>query len=252
MSASTREGDSIARDPKPETRDSSLPPDDASYDARFGYREIDVLRYERRRYGSPVRRFNLRLVVRAIVSGLAGVPAGGLVLDAPCGTGILGESLRARGLEVIAADISPAMLDVAHARAIGRGWVRADLERPPFRPASFDAVVCNRFLMHLPSATRVAVLRAMASICRGPLVVTVCHPYTVKSGLRALRRFVGGRAKRSPRLTRAELDAEVAAAGLHLTRLIPVTPLLSEIWVAVLDHPNATGVPIAHSNATDV
>jgi SAM-dependent methyltransferase len=240
MSAPTRQGDGIAPDPGL-APPSATPPDDASYDARFGYRQIDVLRYERRRYGSPVRRFNLRLVVRAILSGLENVPAGGLVLDAPCGTGILGEPLRARGLQVVAADISPAMLDVAHARGVGRGWVRADLERPPFQVASFDGVVCNRFLMHLPSATRVAVLRAMASISRGPLVVTVCHPYTVKSGLRALRRFVGAHAKRSPRITRPELESEVAAAGLRLVRLIPVMPLLSEIWVAVLDRPSAAG-----------
>jgi hypothetical protein len=83
------------------------------------------------------------------------------------------------------------------------------------------------------------VLRALASVTRGPLVVTVCHPYTVKSGLRALRRLVGGRAKRSPRLSRAELQAEVDAAGLRLTRLIPVIPLLSEIWVVVLERPSA-------------
>jgi len=212
-------------------------PEPESYDARFGYRTIDARRYERRRYGSVVRRTNLRLVVRAILRGLDGVPRGGLVLDAPCGTGILSEPLRSRGLRVVAADISPAMLEVAHGRGTDLGWVRADLERPPFRPRAFDGAVCNRFLMHLPSATRIAVLRALASITRGPLVVTVCHPYTVKTGLRALRRLVGGRAKRSPRLSRAELQAEVDAAGLRLAQVIPVMPLLSEIWVAVLEHP---------------
>ena len=210
-------------------------PEPESYDARFGYRAIDARRYERRRYGSVVRRTNLRLVVRAILRGLDGVPPGGLVLDAPCGTGILSEPLRSRGLRVVAAAISPAMLEVAHGRGVDLGWVRADLERPPFRARAFDAAVCNRFLMHLPSATRVAVLRALAAASRGPLVVTVCHPYTVKSAGRALRRLVGGHAKRSPRITRAELDAEAAAAGLRVRRVIAVMPLLSEIWVAVLE-----------------
>jgi SAM-dependent methyltransferase len=157
------------------------------------------------------------------------------VLDAPCGTGILSEPLRARGLRVVEADISPAMLDVAHGRGANLPCVRADLERPPFRAGIFDGAVCNRFLIHLPSATRVAVLRALAVATRGPLVVTVCHPYTLKSAGRALRRLLGGRAKRSPRMTRAELDAEAAAAGLRVVHLIPVMPLLSEIWVAVLE-----------------
>jgi SAM-dependent methyltransferase len=175
---------------------------------------------------------SLRFVVRAILRGLERVPRGGLVLDAPCGTGILSEPLRAHGLRVVSADISPAMLDVATERA-GLARVLADVERPPFRAGIFDAVVCNRFLMHLPSATRVEVLRTLAATSRGPLVVTVCHPYTLKSASRALRRL-GGSSKRSARITRAELDAEAAAAGLRVTRLITVVPLLSEIWVAVL------------------
>lgn len=212
-------------------------PSAPSYDARYGYRKIDARRYERRRYGSVVRRVNLRRVIRCIVRGLAGVKTGAVVLDAPCGTGILHDALEAQGFRVVGADISTAMLDVARLRGARPGWVKADLEQPPFRPASLDAVVCNRFLMHLPSVTRVAVLRALASITSGPLVVTVCHPYTVKTALRALRRLVGGRAKRSPRLSRAELQAEVEAAGLRLARVIPVTPLLSEIWVAVLERP---------------
>lgn len=206
-----------------------------SYDARFGYRTIDARRYERRRYGTFIRQNNLRMVVRAILRGLGAVAPGGLVLDAPCGTGILSAPLRTRGFRVVEADISPAMLDVARGRGDEVGCVRADLERPPFRAGIFDGAVCNRFLMHLPSATRVAVLRALAAATRGPLVVTVCHPYTVKSAGRALRRLVGGHAKRSPRITRAELDAEAAAAGLRVARVIPVMPLLSEIWVAVLE-----------------
>ena len=40
--------------------------------------------------------------------------------------------------------------------------------------------------------------------------------------------------KRSPRLTRQELAAEAASAGLRIERIIPVLPLLSEVWVVVL------------------
>jgi len=134
----------------------------ASYDARWGYRQLDARRYERRRYGGLVRQLNFRLLQRALARALAGVPANGLVLDAPCGTGVLADFLRARGLRVVGADISPAMLAVAHERDGALGHVRADLERTPFRPHAFDAVVCNRFLMHLPSATRVAVFRELA------------------------------------------------------------------------------------------
>ncbi|HYR95256.1 MAG TPA: class I SAM-dependent methyltransferase [Candidatus Binatus sp.] len=209
-------------------------PATADYDARWGYREFDARRYERRRYGGLVRRLNLRLLERALGRALAGVGGRRLVLDVPCGTGILGAFLTGRGLRVVGADISPAMLEVARGRDHALGHVRADLEAPPYRRGTFDAVVCARFLMHLPAASRPGVLRTLAGLTRGPLVATVCHPYTLKSLGRSLRRLLGRAVKRSPRLTRRALAAEVEAAGLRLERVIPVLPFLSEVWVVVI------------------
>ncbi len=156
------------------------------------------------------------------------------MLDVPCGTGLIGGYLAARGFRVVGADISPAMLEVARERDHALGLLRADLEAPPWRPGSFDAVVCARFLMHVPAASRPRVLRTLAGLTHGPLVATVCHPYTVKSLGRSVRRWLGRPTKRSPRLTRRALAAEVEAAGLQLERVIPVLPLLSEVWVVVL------------------
>src|SRR5262245_65836145 len=107
------------------------------------------------------------------------------------------------------------MLAVARERGPVVGHLRADLERPPLRANSVDAIVSTRFLMHLPAAVRPAVLAAMARVARGPVVATVCHPYTLKSLGRAARRALGGRAKRSPRLTRRQLEREIVAAGLR-------------------------------------
>lgn len=206
----------------------------ADYDARWGYRTLDARRYERRRYGGVVRGLNLRLLERALARALDGVRPGGLVLDVPCGTGILGGFLASRGLRIVGADISPAMLAVARGRDPALGHVRADLEAPPYRPGAFDAVVCARFLMHVPAESRPCVLRTLAGLTHGPLVATFCHPYTLKSLGRALRRRIGRPAKRSPRLTRRALAAEARAAGLRVERVIPVLPLLSEVWVVVL------------------
>jgi len=210
------------------------PSEDAHYDARWGYRSFDARRYEARRYGGVVRRMNHRLLERALARGLAGVRRGGVVLDAPCGTGVLADFLRGLGFHIVGADISPAMLEVAKERGPVVGHVRADLERPPLRPGCVDAVVSTRFLMHLPAELRPRVLRALATLARGPVVATVCHPYTVKSFGRAVRGALGWHVKKSPRLTRPVLEAEVAAAGLRLERVIPVMPLLSEVWVIVV------------------
>ncbi len=206
----------------------------ADYDARWGYRHFDARRYERRRYGGLVRGLNLRLLERVLARALARVDGCRLVLDVPCGTGIIGGYLAAQGYRIVGADISPAMLEVARERDHALGLLRADLEAPPWRPGTFDAVVCARFLMHVPAASRPRVLRTLAGLTHGPLVATVCHPYTVKSLGRSVRRWLGRPTKRSPRLTRRALAAEVEAAGLQLERVIPVLPLLSEVWVVVL------------------
>jgi len=208
----------------------------ADYDARWGYRDFDARRYERRRYGGLVRALNLRLLERVLARALAGVGGRRLVLDVPCGTGIVGGYLAKRGFRIVGADISPAMLEVARERDHALGLLRADLEVPPWRPGSFDAVVCTRFLMHVPAASRPRVLRTLAGLTHGPLVATVCHPYTAKSLGRSVRRWLGRPAKQSPRLTRRALAAEVEAAGLHLERVMAVLPLLSEVWVVVLRH----------------
>lgn len=225
---------------------------EGNYSARWGYRTIDVRRYEARRYGGRTRQLNFRFLSWRIRQALRDVPPGGTILDAPCGTGVLTDLLASLGLAVTSLDISPAMLAVATERPGGRGFVRADIERLPFPSGSFDAVVCNRFLMHVPGELRPAVLRELCRVSRGPLVVTVCHPYTLKSFGRALRRRLGLRAKHHERIGMREIRREATAAGLRIDRVAAVTPLLSEVWVAVLraDAPHPVTAPVlAHDRA---
>jgi SAM-dependent methyltransferase len=213
----------------------------ANYVARWGYRTLDARRYEKRRYGGFARRLNLRLLERAIGRAVAGLPPGALVLNVACGTGIVGRALAANGLRVVGLDISPAMLALAAERGEAVGHVRADLELPPVRAQSVDAVLCARFLMLVPSAARPRLLARLAELARGPVIATVCHPYTTKSLTRRLRRALGWRGvKSSARLDRRALEAEAAAAGLRVERVIPVLPLFSEVWVVVFGRAAAT------------
>jgi SAM-dependent methyltransferase len=214
-----------------------LAPAPVPYAAHVGYRALDARRYERRRYRGLRQRANLWALERAVRRALAGVSRDRPVLDVPCGTGILDRALSADGFRVVASDISPAMLGVARERSAGSGHVRADLERPPWRRNAFGAVVCARFLMHVPAVHRPRVLATLAALTDGPLVATYCHPYTLKSATRALRRVLRMRSKRSPRLTRAAIAREAAAAGLRLERVVPLVPLFSEVWVVVLRTP---------------
>ena len=65
------------------------------------------------------------------------------ILDAGCGTGLVGEALAAQGFgNLTAADLSPRMLDVARAKSVYRGLCAIDLTKPlAFADGSFDALV---------------------------------------------------------------------------------------------------------------
>ncbi len=66
------------------------------------------------------------------------------ILDAGCGTGLVGEALAARGYrDVAAADLSQAMLDVARGKGVYREFFKLDLTEPlGFPDDSFDGLLC--------------------------------------------------------------------------------------------------------------
>jgi SAM-dependent methyltransferase len=78
------------------------------------------------------------------------------VLDVGGGTGRTALSIAARGLWVVVLDASPGMLAVTRAKTPpqDRGRVQlvvGDAERLPFGAGSFDGVVCQGVLHHLPA-----------------------------------------------------------------------------------------------------
>jgi ubiquinone/menaquinone biosynthesis C-methylase UbiE len=77
------------------------------------------------------------------------------VLEVAAGTGALTRALAERlpaSTEIVATDLSPAMLDVAQARGASRAvrWLPADALQLPFEDARFDAVACQFGAMFFP------------------------------------------------------------------------------------------------------
>ena len=91
-------------------------------------------------------------LVRRIPEGLRGP-----VLEIACGTGVLTRPLREHlppGTELVATDLSPAMLQYARERLAGVpgiAWREADAMALPFEPGAFQAVVCGFGFMFPPS-----------------------------------------------------------------------------------------------------
>jgi SAM-dependent methyltransferase len=84
---------------------------------------------------------------------------GASVLELACGTGIATRRLRERlpeGAQLVATDVSPAMIARARARLSGYDvhWRTADATALPFRDGVFDAVVCQFGLMFFPDRGR--------------------------------------------------------------------------------------------------
>ena len=100
-------------------------------------------------------------------------PQAGSVLDVGCGTGLVGQALRARGFagQIRGLDISQASLDLAQHSGAYDTVEQADLQqRLPLEDDSVDALVCVGVMTYLPEVE--AVWREFARVTRsGGLVV---------------------------------------------------------------------------------
>ena len=80
----------------------------------------------------------------------AAITAGDRVLDVGCGPGNLAAAAAGRGASVVGADLSPVMVAMAQSRHPELEFHQADAERLPFPDGTFDAVLANLLIPHLP------------------------------------------------------------------------------------------------------
>jgi SAM-dependent methyltransferase len=80
------------------------------------------------------------------------IATGTQMLDLACGPGVVAAQAHARGAVVRALDFSPAMLAIAAARGIATD--EGDAEALPYASASFDSVVSNFGVHHVPRPER--------------------------------------------------------------------------------------------------
>lgn len=155
------------------------------------------------------------------------------VLDMPCGTGRFAAGLSQEGRRLVAADLSLPMLHAVGDQAAAR--VAADATALPFADASFDLVVCMRFLFHVPQPLQVEVLREIARVARKSVLVDVRHAWAFSAQSRRLRGCLFQRHV-SPRISPLRIDALFAAAGLKVIGKHYFAPGFSE-KVLVLARP---------------
>src|SRR6266511_957674 len=87
-----------------------------------------------------------------------GVAAGMEVLDVAAGTGKVALAAAARGAQVIASDLTPAMIEWGRSESAAAGleieWMEADAEDLPFEPDRFDRVLSSFGAQFTPRRAR--------------------------------------------------------------------------------------------------
>ncbi|NOT26779.1 MAG: class I SAM-dependent methyltransferase [Acidobacteria bacterium] len=140
------------------------------------YGEHYATGYDERRFttteGAFAQRFEEELFARMLHAH--GVRT---VLDAPVGTGRMAIPLAGQ-FTITGADISPAMLSSARARAKTDGvdnltWVECSVDRLPFPDGQFDAVLTARLFQHVPKQMAHAIVCELSRVVKpdGVLVV---------------------------------------------------------------------------------
>lgn len=75
-------------------------------------------------------------------------------LDLCCGQGNVSEALVGHGCDVVGIDFSPVMLAFAHTRVPKATFIRGDAQDLPFDDGTFDIVVSNLGVCHVPDQPR--------------------------------------------------------------------------------------------------
>lgn len=202
---------------------------------RLTWRDEKRARRYDHRYTSFSGRLSNRRVLATYEAALRRHAPEGWMLDCPTGTGRLMPALRTAGARTIGGDIAPQMMVVARERYpvddTVRGYVGMDIEKLPFRDGALGAVCVARLMQHCNGPERVAILRELKRVTRGPILVSYYHRYTFKYLSRWVRGKLGIRKGRLQGVSRAELRDDARAAGLAIDEVRWVFPILSTGWL---------------------
>lgn len=212
------------------------------WDATKHYQDVQVAeRYDRERFSRLTGRIFDALEKRALRRAFAAVPRSSIVMDLPCGTGRLAETLLQQGFRVVGVDISPAMLAVAN-RKLQRFGPRFqstiadvhDLARTS--ESTYDVALCARVLMHFTLDEQIEFLKSVARLTKGTVVFSQSISTPWQRTRRRIKRLIGNPPPARCPISERELQVLLAGAGLREVRRVRVASLVSEGMFVVAEH----------------
>jgi len=111
-------------------------------------------------------------------------PKSGLLLDLGCGQGYLTRYFLKLGIEAVGVDISRKLIKNAKENVPSRSFVSADGVKLPFREESFNTVILNDVLEHVPYNLANPMLNEVERTLKvgGKLYISVENRYMVREG----------------------------------------------------------------------
>lgn len=203
-----------------------------SYAGRFKYDAAAAARYQikdTRRHTAE-----MRMIDRAFEL----IPKKHLVLDLPCGGGRIAEHLIQQGYAVGAADLSPAMLDIARKNLQGKPLLlfvqQEDIEHLTFAKRSFDAIICFRLFHHFPtSATRARAAAELCRVAREFVVISYFSPVSWTSLKRTFQKRLSHKAVKKFATSLAEVRSHFEPQGFRLVKDVAQCRLIHTMHLAL-------------------
>lgn len=206
------------------------------------YKDVAVAeRYDRERFSRlPGRIFNA-LERRVLHRAFKAIPRSSTVLDLPCGTGRLAETLLDDGFRVVGVDISAPMLDVAR-RKLQRFGSKFQTRVGDVRglaresPKTYDVALCARVLMHFPLEQQIEFLKGVATLAKGTVVFSQSLSTPYQRARRRVKQILGHAAPAVYPITEEQLKVLLQGAGLREVRRLRLSRLISEAAFVVTEH----------------
>lgn len=198
-------------------------------------------RYDNQRFSGLAGRVFNGLERAALCRAFIGTPRSAVLMDLPCGTGRLAETLLEQGFHVVGIDISAAMLHVAQRRLDRFGarfeTVMSDVnELARNRRGIYDVALCARVLMHFPLEQQIEFLKSVALLTKGTVVFSQSLSTPYQRLRRKIKRFLGNQTPAMHPVTESELRELLAGASLREVRRHRVASLISEGMFVVAEH----------------
>jgi hypothetical protein len=184
---------------------------ESSYEREPGYAE----RYRDRRFRTGSGSGTDRRERKAIASLLSNTAVNkGIWLDAPCGAGRLSDELPGPAVLV---DRDPNMVVAA---GDARPRACASVHSLPFGDDAFSGALCMRLLQHIATpAERITILRELARVTKGPIVVSFFDARSMQHFRRRLRPLLGKRRSGRVAVSRRDFRQELCDAGLEVVAM---------------------------------